>query len=130
MGSDQRPIDEIISEDLRVLEQHHISKETIVDALDNVYNLAQKAFGVDVMIRDGVTAVFHESMGRIPSPFQGDGVFEKGEVVVKDAETGHVMTITRLGIHLINKHSFFQGVGSPYRIDPERAISILGLTSM
>ena len=127
LGSDPRPIDEIVSEDLLTLEKHHVSKEKLVDVLMHTYQMAKKALGAEVLIRPGFTLAFHESMGRIPSPFPGDGVFEKGEAVVKDVQCGRSMVITRLGIHLIEKHSFFQGIGSYYRIDPETAIKIFRL---
>jgi len=128
LGSDRRPIDEIVSEDLRVLERCHVPKDALVQALKHAYDSAQRALGAEVLIRPGVTAVFHESMGRIPSPFKGDGVFEKGEAVVKDIR-GHSLVITRLSIHLIEKHGFFQGKGSPYRMDPITAIKIFRLGS-
>jgi hypothetical protein len=129
LGTDTRPVDEIVNEDMAVLERHRVSKEMLVQALSEVYEMAQKVFGAEVLIRTGVTAVFHESMGRVPSPFQGDGVFEKGEVVLKDLQGGEGIIITRLGIHLIEKHGFFQGKGSPYRIDPAAAMSLLQLES-
>jgi hypothetical protein len=127
LGSDSRPVDEIVNADMAILERHHVSKETLVQALTNAYDMAQKALGADILIRTGVTAKFYESMGRVPSPFQGDGVFEKGEVVLKDLQDDHGIIITRLGIHLIEKHGFFQGKGSPYRIDPLAAITLLRL---
>lgn len=128
LGSDRRPIDEIVSEDLWVLERHHVSKEALVQALRHAYDTAQKALGAEVFIHAGVTAIFYESMGRIPSPFRGDGVFEKGEAVVKDVDGGHSIIITRLAIHLIEKHGFFQGKGSRYRIDPLAAIKMFRLS--
>lgn len=127
LGSDTRPFDEIVGEDLRSLEQKRVSKEDLVAALTDAYEMAKQALGGRVVIRPGVTAVFKESMGRVPSPFRGDGVFEKGEAVVKDEEGGHTIIITSLGIHLIKKHGFFQGKGSRYRIEPERAIGIFRL---
>lgn len=129
LGSDSRPVDEIVNEDMAVLARHHVSKETLAHALTEAYDMAQKAFGADILIRAGVTAVFHESMGRVPSPFKGAGVFEKGDVVLKDLQDDHGIIITRLGIHLIGKHGFFQGKGSPYRIDPLAAIKLLRLHS-
>ncbi len=57
-----------------------------------------------------------------------DGVFEKG-AVVREKETGQQMIITQLGIALIERHHFFQGLGSRYRIDPEVAVRLLGLAS-
>lgn len=130
LGSDFRPFDEIVSEDLRSLEQKRVSKEGLVAALTDAYEMAKQALGAQVVIRPGVTAVFKESMGRVPSPFRGDGVFEKGEAVVKDEEAGHTIIITSLGIHLIEKHGFFQGKGSRYRIEPDRAIEIFRLGSV
>jgi hypothetical protein len=128
LGSDSRPVDEIVSEDLLSLEKNQVAKETLVEALTNAYETAKEAFGAEVDIRPGVTGVFYESMGRIPSPFQADGVFEKGEAVVKDEEGGHAIVITSLGIHLIKKYGFFQGKGSRYRIDPDRAVKIFRLS--
>ena len=127
LGSDSRPVDEIVSEDLLSLEKNQVAKETLVEALKGAYETAKKAFGAEVDIRSGVTAVFYESMGRVPSPFQADGVFEKGEAVVKDEESGHAIVITSLSIHLIEKYSFFQGKGSRYRIDPDTAAKIFRL---
>lgn len=127
LGSDPRPVDEIVSEDLASLEQNQVSREALVAALTEAYNKAKEAFGAEVLIRPGLTAVFHESMGRVPSPFQGDGVFEKGQTLVEDVEGGHRIIITRLGIHLIEKHGFFQGRGSPYRIEPHRAMEMFRL---
>jgi hypothetical protein len=127
LGSDVRPVDEIISEDLATLEENQVSKEALVAALTKAYRKAEGALGAEVLIRPGLKAVFHESMGRIPSPFQGDGVFEKGEAIVEDAEGGQRIIITRLAIHLIEKYGFFQGRGSPYRIEPRRAVEMFRL---
>jgi len=66
-------------------------------------------------------------MGRIPSPFQGDGVFEKGDVVLTDSATGEQLVLTALGLSMIEKHRFFQGRGSRYRVEPARAARLLGL---
>ena len=127
LGSDVRPVDEIIGDDLRALARYRIPKETVAKALEEAYEKARAVFGAEVTLRPGVTVVFHESMGRVPSPFVGDGVFEKGEAVVTDKKQGQSLIITPLGIHLIKKHGFFQGKGSRYRINPVDAIEILGL---
>jgi len=66
-------------------------------------------------------------MGKIPSPFTGEGVFRKGEVVIKNRTTGDKMVLTPLSIHLIKAHGFFQGKGSGYRIEPDIAAALLKL---
>jgi hypothetical protein len=127
MGRDTRSLEEIVAEDLAFLKRKGVAKERLLAALEEAYDKAKSAFGATVEIRPGVTAVFHESMGRVPSPFPGEGVFEKGEAVVTEHKTGARLIITQLSLHLVEKHGFFQGAGSRYRIDPDRAIDMLGL---
>jgi hypothetical protein len=129
LGHDTRPIDEIISADQRKLDRLEISINRLVDGLKSIYRQAREAYGGEIQITPGVFATFYESRGRVPSPFKTDGVFEKGEAVVREKETGQHIIITELGIALIERHHFFQGLGSRYRIEPEVAVRLLGLTS-
>ncbi len=124
LGTDVREPEEIIKEDLMALQQLGATKEKIAAALRDVYVKAERALGNSVNISEKVTAVHQEARGRIPSPFPGDGEFQKGQVVLSDARSGHSLLITPLSIHLIEKHGFFQGKGSKYRIEPE-AVALL-----
>ncbi len=126
LGADPRPVNEIIADDLRTLDRLGISKDTLLQSLRRAYTLGRSALGLEVKIHPGVTAIAHESMGHIPSPFRGDGVFEKGEVVIRAAD-GAELILTDLGLALIEKHNFFQGHGARYRIDPARAAALFGL---
>ena len=127
LGTDHRPVDEIIADDLRTLDRLAVRPADLLDALHAAFEQARAAFGGEVNIRPGLTALAHESMGRIPSPFQGDGVFEKGDVVLRDSATGEELVLTALGLNMIEKHHFFQGRGSRYRIDPAHAVRLLHL---
>jgi len=126
LGTDHRPVDEIIADDLRTLAQLGVDRGALHAALHDAFEKARAAFGGEVEIRPGVVAVAHESMGRIPSPFQGDGVFEKGDVVLT-GPGGEQIILTALGLSMIEKHDFFQGRGSRYRVDPALAVRLLGL---
>lgn len=125
LGSDQRPVDEIIADDLRQLGEIGRTVDEAVQLLNDAYERTREGLGKDVTLLPGVTGRFYESMGRIPSPFRGDGVFEKGEAVITDEDSGNSLIITKLGIHLIEKHHFFQGSGSRYRIEPQQVFQIL-----
>jgi len=127
LGEDTRPLDEIISEDLRAIERTGVSLAELANSLRQVYTLARQALGGEFEVRPGVAAVFHDSRGRIPSPFRGGGTFEKGEAVVTDRASGRRLILTSLGLALIERHGFFQGRGSRYRIDPAEAVALLGL---
>ena len=126
LGTDHRPVDEIVADDLRTLARLGVSPEKLLAALRDAFDKARAAFGGEVEIRPGVTAFARESMGRIPSPFRGDGVFEKGDVVLSTA-AGAQLVLTALGLAMIEKHAFFQGHGSRYRVDPAQAAALLGL---
>jgi hypothetical protein len=128
LGTDTRSFEEIIADDLRTLERTGVSKELLLQALKDTYQKAKEAFGAEIEIRKNVKAVFHESMGRIPSPFCKDGLFEKGEAVVTDSTNNLSLIITSLGINLIERHDFFQGRGCRFRIDPLVAIKIFRLS--
>lgn len=125
LGDDTRPVGEIISHDMAVLDSRGITPEIIASGLTEIYNKAVKGFGAEVEVLPGVYGKYNESMGKIPSPFTGEGVFPKGEVTVTDAEKSYEIIITPLSIHLIRTHSFFQGKGSRYRVDPEKIADVL-----
>jgi hypothetical protein len=125
LGTDIRTPEEIIKTDLEALAGCGIDNKKIVTALRSAYVAAERALGNPVEIADGVTAVHHDVRGRIPSPFQEDGTFQKGETVVSEKSSNASFCITPLSINLIEKHGFFQGKGSPYRIEPDIAARIL-----
>jgi len=127
LGSDTRSLEEIIADDFHALKKAGVPKESLVKALKDAYQRAKDAFGAEIEIKKNVKAIFHESMGRIPSPFCKDGLFEKGEAVVTDTVNNISLIITTLGINLIEKHDFFQGRGCRFRIDPLDAVKIFKL---
>ncbi len=121
LGNDSRTPEEIIEEDKAEMKRLNVTKERIGAALRELYVKADRALGNPVKISEAITICHDESRGQIPSPFPGDGAFPKGQIKVSDAATGLSFLITPLSIHLIEKHGFFQGKGSKYRIEPSAA---------
>ncbi|HPJ39926.1 MAG TPA: hypothetical protein PLT75_15905 [Spirochaetota bacterium] len=128
LGNDTRTIGEIISADLKVLEKNDIEKEALAGTLQSWYDRAKAAMGGETDIAPGVTAMYHEARGKIPSPFRGEGTFEKGDVVLREASSGKEVVLTCLSIHLIRAHGFFQGKGQRFRVDPADIIDIIKRT--
>jgi hypothetical protein len=125
LGQDTRRPSVIIDTDRSTLEGMDVTPGQIANALRDILDQAAAAFGTPVDIDNGATAVFYESMGRIPCPF-GDGVQRKGEVQLTTAD-GQTFHFTPLSVHMIDKHGFFQGRGSRYRIEPDAIADALGL---
>ncbi|MBN1309512.1 MAG: hypothetical protein JXA18_16450 [Chitinispirillaceae bacterium] len=126
LGNDPRQPEEIIAADTAALESLGVDRETVAALLAAAFDKAEAALGDVVELKPGVVAVHYEARGKIPSPFRGDGVFQKGEVVVTDRNSGITLYVTRLGIGMIRNHGFFQGRGSRYRIEPEDAVRLAG----
>jgi hypothetical protein len=125
LGSDGRNPEEIIEEDEAEMRRLKTTKEKIGLALREAYVKAERALGNPIKMFDTITLCHDEARGRIPSPFPGDGAFQKGQVKVSDASSGQTFLITPLSIHLIEKYGFFQGKGSKYRIEPEFAARLV-----
>ncbi|WP_157493291.1 hypothetical protein [Desulfonatronovibrio magnus] len=123
MGNDPREVEEVISDDANTLEKAGLDRQMAAHILEKIFHRAASAIGDPIEIADGVTAEYIACRGKIPSPFPGEGAFAKNMVqVYMDRET--FFYINSLSIHLIRKHGFFQGTGSPFRIEPEWIITL------
>ncbi len=119
MGDDPREMEEVISDDASTLEKLGITRQDIVSSLKLIFKKAEKELGDPVTITKDLTAEYISCRGKIPSPFPGEGAFTKDMVQVTSNRGDVKFYITPLSIHLIEKHGFFQGKGSPFRIEPE-----------
>jgi hypothetical protein len=127
LGDDRRELAEILTDDDHLVESLGLSHKAIADALQDVLDRAEGDLGRPVDLGDGRTATYRESMGRIPCPFGGCGVFRKGEVELNDPDAGSVVRFTHLSIHMIRHHGFYQGRGTRYRLEPETLARTLRL---
>jgi hypothetical protein len=56
------------------------------------------------------------------------GMYPKENVRVVNKKTGEEIRWTALNIHMIKEHGFYEGKGSPFRIEPLDLIRVLELT--
>ena len=56
--------------------------------------------------------------GKLPCPFGDPGIFPKTNTTVRNKRLGREITYTDLHIHLIGSHGFYEGKGSPFRLEP------------
>ena len=118
LGPDARPLGEILDTDNSTVVGLDLTHERIAARLGAVLRRAVAALGTPVSVGEGLTAVHHEAMGRIPCPWGRCGTFAKGEVELADDLTGRTLRFTALSVHQIAEHGFYQGRGSRYRLDP------------
>jgi hypothetical protein len=57
----------------------------------------------------------------------GDAASGMNDFMIVNRETGESVTAPELMPHLVRAHHFFEGLGTPFRTDPERLARVLGL---
>ena len=125
LGTDTRRVSEIVEADAATLARLGTTCESLAERLRRALEAALAGLGAPVPTGGGVTATWHEAMGRIPCPFGRCGTFPKGEVELADSASGEKVVFTPLSVHLIERHGFFQGAGSRYRLDPALLVRLL-----
>jgi hypothetical protein len=127
LGSDPRPLGQILEEDQNVVNSLGLSHGQIADRMTYFTEAGRRGLGTTVLV-DGIYEVRVESVrGTLPSPWGGDGLFPKENVWFRNTETGDELMWTALTIHFIRDHGFYEGRGSAFRIEPETAKRALDL---
>lgn len=125
LGSDTRPLPEIIETDMYVVSRSGYTLAEIGDRMNEITRQASDGQGLAVAIDDNLEAVVDDSRGRLVCPWPGEDTFLKRTTTVTRKDTGTQLRWSDLSIHLIQKHGFFQGIGSPYRLDPKVLIETI-----
>jgi hypothetical protein len=126
MGTDTRHPIEIIEQDLAELERLGVTPIQVADRMRELTELAKPRLGswIDHMtIKLRVKS--EDFKGSLVCPWPHPGQFDKRITTVEQIETGNQISWTDLNIHMIAEHSFFEGVGAFFRIEPAEVVSIL-----
>ena len=127
LGTDRRPLAQILDEDANTVSRLGLTHEQIADRLQHFMDEGAGGLGTTVVVDDIFEVRVESVRGMLPCPWPGHGLFRKTNVYLKNTETGEEMVYTAMQVHTISAHGFYEGRGSPYRIDPVRAKRILGL---
>jgi hypothetical protein len=131
-------LDEVIARDADLLAEMGVSYEVLSHRLDSILlagesNPGHKVhignFTVKVTVYNGFqqcpwTEDFHHSTCR-----KGLGASHASiDWIIRNKKTGQEMRGPGLIVHLIRDHRFFEGPGSPYRVEPLELARLLELT--
>ena len=119
LGTDKRKLTEILSHDHEGITSLGLAHEEIARRLEEITLAAKKAMGDLVILGDRYEVRAREARGMIPCPWgHRDGLFPKSHVVLKDRKSGETLIWSDLSVHMIRRHGFYQGKGSPFRLEP------------
>ena len=125
LGSDSRDIETIIDHDAAELDSLGMSCEEIADGLEKLREKALEGLGDYVSLENGYSVRADSIRGKLPCPFGHKGLYRKTVVSLRGPGIEKELLFTDLGIHLVREHGFFQGKGSPFRLDPAGITGIL-----
>jgi hypothetical protein len=126
LGNDRRELDEIIARDTAEVEASGLTCEELADRMQAVTDAAIQGLGMEVSLPDGKRAFVDEVKGLLICPWPDDDFrCDKRVTTLEDPATGEIIHWTDLNIHLIRQHRFFEGRGSPFRMEPAALIRML-----
>ncbi len=127
IGEDSRSLTDIIHSDGKFLKQIGITQETLADKMQELTDIGLRGLGRPVPMEERFEIEVEEYKGEIPCPFKDNARAKKRQTRVRRLDTGVMIRWTDLNIHMIREHSFFEGYGSPYRLDPAELVRFLGM---
>lgn len=125
MGTDQRSYEKVIQSDAADIACTGKTITDIVARMRDISALAERGLGANVTINENIQASATDTRGKIPCPWQHPGLFKKTVTTVKRLNADTILHWSDLSIHLIEKHGFFQGYGSPFRLAPKELVQII-----
>jgi hypothetical protein len=119
LGSDSRRLGEILTDDQDRVHSLGLTHEDVANRLEALGRVARHRLGDSVEVEGRYEIIAHESRGVIPCPWtHPEGLFRKSHFELTDQKSGETLKWTDLSLHLVREHGFYQGLGSPYRLEP------------
>ena len=125
MGTDTRSVLDVIDADLAELSRLDTTAERIAARMQEITDIAKDGLGNWVKIDENRQAMTEEAKGTLVCPWPHPGKFAKRVTTVKLNKSGQIIYWADLNIHLIAEHSFFEGKGSIFRIEPQKLIRVI-----
>lgn len=128
LGDDRRPLVDILIADEAAATALGLEHPRIAARMSELREAGMAGLGEYREVAPHFEVRVDSVRGRLPCPFGDDGVFPKTNVTVRNRRTGREITYTDLHIHLIRAHGFYEGRGSPYRLEPKDLAEVLEIS--
>ena len=119
LGRDKRKLMDIIEADGEAVKRLRLTHSKIAARLREFRTAGMAGLGTPVSFEQDFEVRVEGARGKLPCPFLHKGLFQKNMTIIINSRTGSEFSVSDLAIHLIEEHGFYQGTGSPYRLDPE-----------
>jgi hypothetical protein len=125
LGDDRRPLVDILIADEETVKALGREHAAIGARMVELRDAGMAGLGEFVNVAPHFEVRVDSVRGRLPCPFGDPGIFPKTNVTVRNTRTGREITYTDLHIHLVWAHGFYEGRGSPFRLEPGDLAEVL-----
>jgi len=129
LGNDNRKLVDILLDDGQAVTSLGLNHRFLADKMEAVMEKARESFGNPVLIDGFLEVTAEDSRGTIACPFRHMGMYPKVNVQAVNIKTGESIHWTALNVHMIREHGFYEGKGSPFRVEPLDLIRILEIST-
>ena len=125
LGTDKRSLGDILIADEGTVRRMGLTHRAIAERMRLLMEAGQKGLGEFISVKPHFEVRVQSVRGKLPCPF-GDAEFiPKTNITVKNLALKREVTYTEFHLHLVGEHGFYEGHGSPFRMDPETLRDIL-----
>ncbi len=125
LGPDRRNLIDILIDDDAAVQRLNTTHGKIAAKMKYFRDLGIEGLGMFEKVDDHFEVKVESMRGKLPSPFNDQEMVEKQNTTVVNKKLEMEITYTDLQIHMIERHGFYQGKGSLFRIDPEHLVKVL-----
>ncbi|MBE0433135.1 hypothetical protein IBX73_06685 [candidate division WOR-3 bacterium] len=125
LGTDRRNLWEVIEEDAAEIAKAGLTMEELAGRMNEITAAGAEGLGDWVQFSPRLRVIVDDNRGIIPCPWPHQVRCLKRITTVHAVDTGAQIRWSDLNIHLIKEHGFFEGRGSPFRIEPRMLVDTI-----
>ena len=129
LGTDGRNLIDILVEDDAEVKRLNLTHKRIAARMLELRKAGKEGLGDVVDVAPHYEVRVDTMRGKLPCPFGHPGLVRKTIIQVRNLQKNRDITFTDMNIHMIDEHGFYQGKGSPFRLEIRDLIEILEIES-
>ena len=125
LGEDRRNLVDILTQDDGEVRRLGYSHQEIARRMVELRDAGVSGLGEYIDVEPHFEVRVDSVRGKLPCPFGDPGIFPKTNTTVRNKRLGRELTFTDLHIHMVGSHGFYEGKGSPFRLEAAELAEIL-----
>jgi hypothetical protein len=125
LGTDSRNLIDILIEDDAKVKRLNLTHGQIAGRMQELREAAKRGLGDFISVAPHFEVRVDMVRGKLPCPFGHPGLIQKTNIQVRNLTKNREIAFTDMHIHMISEHGFYEGKGSPFRLEASDLIDIL-----